>query len=146
MAETPDPGSPIGRLLESARTNGLHITGREAARRAGISPTRWREVVAGRPTGARVLVSMALAVGVDPAEALQTAGVEVEPEHLAVLLEDIHRSAAAREPVSDDAMAVEIERISALPISADARRRMIKALVDVYTEAVNEARTSPKTA
>lgn len=140
MTEDASGAQDLGQLLESARTNVLRITGREAARRAGISASRWRQVAQGARASDRVVVAMALAVDVDPAKALAAAGLPVRPEHIAELVADVRRSAAAREPEGDDEMAAEIERISALPISADARRRMIKALVDVYEQHAAETR------
>lgn len=140
MTEDASGAQDLGQLLESARTNVLRITGREAARRAGISASRWRQVAQGARASDRVVVAMALAVDVDPAKALAAAGLPVRPEHIAELVADVRRSAAAREPEGDDQMAAEIERISSLPISADARRRMIKALVDVYEQHAAEQR------
>lgn len=140
MTEDASAAPDLGQLLESARTNVLRITGREAARRAGISASRWRQVAQGARASDRVVVAMALAVDVDPAKALAAAGLPVRPEHIAELVADVRRSAAARDPEGDDEMAAEIERISSLPISADARRRMIKALVDVYEQHAAETR------
>lgn len=137
--------TPLGRLLEQARLDVLRISGREAARRAGMSEGRWRQIVAGveRKAGAdvaargtdRTVVAMALAVGVDPAAALAAAGRRVLPEHLDALVADVQASAKpAPQDQGDDGLADEIERIARLPVSPQARRRMIQAVIDLYEE------------
>lgn len=145
--------TPLGRLLEAARIEVLRISGREAARRALTSEGRWRQVVTGvqskgsgkrvpvNPT-ARTVVAMALAVGVDPAAALEAAGIDAGPQSVAALVDDFKAKAArtrGRQGEGDE-LADEIERIRDLPISATARRRMIEALVSVAEEAAAEER------
>lgn len=144
--------TPLGRLLEAARTEVLHISAREAARRAATSEGRWRQVVTGvqsKGAGKRVpvnpkpatVVAMALAVQVDPGKALDAAGIDVAPEGLAVLVEEA-RASAARASSKDtrgEELAAEIERIRDLPISAATRRRMIDMAISLFEEEVAEA-------
>lgn len=77
--------TPLGALLEQARAQ-VGISKREAARRAGVSEGRWRQVTTGvqklgsttvpvNPRLATVL-TMARAVGVDELEAAAAAGFE----------------------------------------------------------------------
>jgi hypothetical protein len=132
--------TPLGELLERARTDVLHISVREAARRTGslITEARWRQVVKGtngKPRAVNV-VAMALAVGVDPADALTAADITATPESVAALIEEARNRPRMTviEGGGGDALADEIERIRGLPISAKARIRMMQALVDVYEE------------
>lgn len=89
-----------GRLLEHARTKVLGLSGREAARRAGISESRWRQIVTGwQPAGAgnripanpspRTIVAMALAVQLDPGQVIKAAQMVVEPVVLERLIREI---------------------------------------------------------
>lgn len=140
MAPGTEPLSPLGRLLESTRTHALRLSAREAARRAGISEGRWRQIVKGQSTTDRTIVAMALAVGLDPGEALATAGATIAPEHLAALVADVQKSIGpTTSRASDDALANEIERIRSLPMSPESKQRMISALIDVYEEATQQA-------
>jgi transcriptional regulator with XRE-family HTH domain len=76
----------LGDVLERAR-EALGLSKREAARQAGISEGRWRQVVSGYqrqgdvmvPVNPRraTVVGMARAVGVPEDEALRAAGLEV---------------------------------------------------------------------
>jgi len=78
-----DELTPLGALLEAARGR---VSKREAARRADISEGHWRAVVRGYQLqgGVRIpanprretVIAMARAVGVDPAEALGSAGFD----------------------------------------------------------------------
>lgn len=135
--------TPLGRLLEAARTGVLRISIREAARRARLSDTRWHQVVTGvqRKAGSevpvnptvRTVVAMADAVGVDPAKALEAAGrVGVSAESIAAMLQEIRQPATeakAASPVD------EIERIRNLRgVSPDDKIRMVRAVVDLYEE------------
>lgn len=83
-----DPGTdlpPLGKLLEDARKR-IPLSKREAARRAKISEARWRQIVTGwqNPNDPTVparprhntVIAAARAVGVDPAEALEAAGLD----------------------------------------------------------------------
>ncbi|GIJ51285.1 hypothetical protein Val02_81710 [Virgisporangium aliadipatigenens] len=81
--------TPHGEILERARDEVLHISAREAARRADISESRWRQVVTGqykasgksvpvKPT-LRVLVAMSVAVDVDPWEVVEAARLDKAP-------------------------------------------------------------------
>lgn len=84
----PDPAlTPLGALLEDARTRKL-LSKREAARLAGISEGRWRQVVTGKQKAGDVIVpvnprantvaAMARAVEVPVDEALAAAGFSAE--------------------------------------------------------------------
>lgn len=146
-----DRFTPLGRLLEAARTEVLRISGREAARRAGITEARWRQVVTGvqtRAGGVRVpvnpravtVVAMALAVQVQPTDALKAAEIDAGADSVAALIEEAKQSIAARVrvPQKGDELADEIERIRDLPISAKARRRLIDTVLGLYEEAAKE--------
>lgn len=76
--------TPLGELIEHARGS---LSKREAARRAGISEGRWRQIVTGQqkagggivvPANPRreTVIAMAEAVGVDVDKALRRAGME----------------------------------------------------------------------
>lgn len=142
--------TPLGQLLERARVDVLKLSGREAARRAGISGSRWHQVVTGRqPKGGRLVpvnprpltvVAMALAVRVDPAEALRAANIQASPESVQSLVEEVQHPPSSSSRSRGDELADEIERIRDLPIAAAARRRMIEALVSVAEEAAAEER------
>lgn len=142
MTENSGAQATLGPLLESARTNVLRISAREAARRAGVSESRWRQVVRGHRASDRVIVAMALAVEIDPGEALTAAGLPVRPEHLDALIQDVRRGLRTREPEGGDRMAAEIERIQGLPLSASDRLRMIRALVKLYEEQAAQTRNT----
>lgn len=99
---------PEARLIAAKRAQLVpKVSGREAARRAGISPTRWRQLEAGviRVRGhdfpeiapAETLAYMALAVGVTQAE-LAGAGRDDAAEILGKLAADggLVRAQAAR--------------------------------------------------
>ena len=124
-------------MLEGARER-LGISGREAARRANITEARWRQVVTGVQTrgGQRIavnpraltIVAMAMAVEVEPAEALAVAGHDARPERVTALIGETQRI-----PASDEQqVAAEVERIMALNMSLDARLRMVRALREAW--------------
>lgn len=130
----------------------LRITGREAARRSGISPTRWRQVIAGvqRSGGSevpanprpRTVIAMARAVGVDERAALLAAGHDVGD--LDLLLTDIDSPPETPVPPLRDHGAGpidldgEIERIERLQVSASTKLRLINAVLGLYEEAQRE--------
>lgn len=79
-----------GDLLERAR-EARHVSKREAAKRAGISEGRWRQIVTGYQSVGRgmtvpvkttpqTLRAMAAAVGADPAAVLAAAGFDPSSE------------------------------------------------------------------
>ena len=148
--------TPLGRLLEAARTEVLRISGREAARRANITEARWRQVVTGVQSraGVRVpvrpkaitVVAMALAVQIDPAEALAAAGMARTSADVAALVEETRRDAAAQgaAQTAGDELAAEIERIRNLPISVKARRQMIDVVVSLFEEEAAQAAQTRK--
>jgi transcriptional regulator with XRE-family HTH domain len=142
----------LGVLIERARAE-LRISAREAARRAGISPTRWRQVVTGEqikngrpvpvnPT-ARTVVAMALAVLADPAGALAAAGLTV-PADLAPLIGDVQNEmrgqvrgepAAGGVDLSGDEhrrLTDEIARIEGLRLPESAKLMMLEALIRAW--------------
>ncbi|GAA2696318.1 helix-turn-helix domain-containing protein [Actinoplanes palleronii] len=145
--------TPLGDLLEKARSEVLRISVREAARRARISDTRWHQVVTGkqRKAGAdvpvnptdRTVIAMASAVGVDPGDALEAAGfIRLSDEHVAAILRETEEP---KPSVADASRSLvdEIERIRNLRgVSPDDKIRMIRALVDLHEEraAATEAR------
>lgn len=136
----------LGALLERARTEVLRISAREAARRAGLSDARWRQVVTGVQTkagatvpvrpSARTVVAMALAVRVDPVAALPLAGYDgVSPASVAEMVAERIRPA---EPDLGGDLAAEVMRIQGLPFSAANRLALVRALVDLHVQAAAE--------
>lgn len=141
----------LGVLIEHARAE-LRISAREAARRAGISPTRWRQVVTGsqvkggravpvNPTP-RTVVAMALAVLVAPADALVAAGLAV-PSNLGLLIDDLRgevqgREVAAPAPVvnlsADEhrRLTAEIARIEGMRLPEATKLTMLEALIRAW--------------
>jgi transcriptional regulator with XRE-family HTH domain len=147
-----DELTKLGELIEQGRAE-LRISAREAARRAGISPTRWRQVVTGEqskngrpvpvnPT-ARTVVAMALAVRVAPAEALAAAG-HAAPRDLAALVSDVQREASGQraEAVAGPAVDLtageharltdEIARIEGLRLPESVKLTMLEALIRAW--------------
>lgn len=143
----------LGELLEQARAD-LRISAREAARRAGISETRWRQIVSGSQVRrgrdvpvnpkARTVVAVALAVLVDPAEALAAAGLAV-PADLALLVRDVQstmrteqRSTRGAGPVVDltasehTRLNTEIARIEGMRLPESAKLTMLEALIRAW--------------
>lgn len=95
---------PEGRLIGAAREAAPRISIKKAARSAGISDTRWRQIEQGYrmhrgraeaepPAPAPILARMAHAVGITPAE-LESAGRADAADELRVML--------ATEPPDDD--------------------------------------------
>jgi transcriptional regulator with XRE-family HTH domain len=134
--------TPLGGLLEDARAS-LGISIDKAGQRARITRQRWSQVVTGRQPKAgrlvpvnprpRTVVAMALAVGVDPDQALTAAGISVDDT--SALVEDVRRELAEpAAPTTDDDLAEEIERIGKLRLPPDQRLRIIRAIVKVYEE------------
>jgi hypothetical protein len=143
--------TPLGKLLEHARSEVLHLSGREAARRAGISPTRWSQVVTGHAwrggvrtpirSTMRTVVAMAMAVQVDPAEALEVAGMPASPTAIEAVVSDLQarRDPPAAEAPDIGSLVDEIERIKGLRgISPKDKIRMVRAIVDLYEESEKE--------
>ncbi len=139
--------TPLGELLEHARERVLHISARRAADRAGISGTRWRQVVTGvawrggEPTAVRstprTVVAMALAVEVDPAEALRAAELDVAPEAVEAIVRDLQAPSDQAAGVTNAAprgLADEIERIRDLPIDPADKIRIVNTLIDVWQQ------------
>lgn len=151
LVDVTERQTELGVLIEHARAE-LRISAREAARRADISPTRWRQVVTGsqvkggravpvNPT-ARTVVAMALAVLADPATALQAAGYAV-PANLDLLIADIRgeqhgRESAAPGPVIDlsaadhERLNREIARIEQMRLPESAKLTMLEALIRAW--------------
>ncbi|MDP9799378.1 transcriptional regulator with XRE-family HTH domain [Catenuloplanes nepalensis] len=99
--------TPLGLLLEEAR-EGLRLSVREAAKRAGMSDARWRQVVRGwqssrgrrlevRPRPVTV-IGMAKAVRVDDRSALAAAGISLTEEQYEAALDELR---VARAPARD---------------------------------------------
>jgi hypothetical protein len=144
---TPDPPllTPLGQLLEHARQKVMHISGREAARLAGMSEGRWRQIVRGVQAKAgmdipvtapaRTIVAMALAVEVDPAEALRAAGFDVAEEDIQAMADRRRRPKLVRGAVVESGLADEIDRIRRLRgISPNDKIRMVQALIELHEE------------
>lgn len=131
--------TPLGRMLEEAR-EAIGISGREAARRATITDTRWRQVVSGiqargdKTSPARprpqTVVAMALAVDVDPAAALKAAGMDDDPKRVVALIGELDRIPP---PAAADALAAEIEAIAAMSgVPRAVKLRMIAAAREAW--------------
>lgn len=134
-------GKALGAFLETARQAAARISGREAARRAGISGTRWRQVVAGDMPPARTIVAMAIAVEADPAEALRVAGIKVDEDALTDMAAEARQQPAMPRQApgtlsraESTNLAEEIERVKSLPISAALKIRIARSLIDLYAE------------
>lgn len=139
--------TPLGKLLEHARVEVLHLSAREAARRAGISPTRWSQVATGHAwrggvrtpirSTMRTVVAMALAVQVDPAEALDAAGMPAAPQAISAVVADLEarRSTPAQPAAEGGSLADEIDRIRHLRgVSPKDKIRMVNALIELHEE------------
>lgn len=123
MSEPDQPLTTLGLLLEEARER-LSLSKREAARIAGISEGRWRQVVTGiQKAGAvnvpvnprrNTVTAMATAVRVDQAQALKAAGLEPLPS-----------AAAADEPPTGDEA---ITRVMKSDLPEDKKRRLVELL------------------
>lgn len=140
----------LGELLEEARTEVLHISTREAAKRAGISDAHWHHVVVGEQVkkGRRIpvhpsvrnTVAMADAVGVDPMIALPAAGhVGVTAESVSAIRTDLAAARASHLAVTADGeidpLSAEIQRIERLGnLSVAARQAAIRALINLHAE------------
>lgn len=141
--------TPLGTLIEGARRDVLHISASEAARRARMSESRWRQVVTGVQVkggtripvnpAPRVVIAMAAAVGADISEALAAAGLEhVSAESAAAILQELQQPAPAPRPEAG-ALVDEIERIKGLRgISPEDKIRMVRALIDLYEASGND--------
>lgn len=82
---------------------------------------------------------MAKAVGVDVSEALAAAGFNLDPEQLAMVLADIKGHNRDVLPMPDFDLVAELERVRRLPIPAQARLDLIRAIVDLHEQARDEA-------
>lgn len=146
--------TPLGQLLERARKEVLGITGREAARRSGVSDARWRQVVSGyqsTPGGrvkvnpsARSVVRMAIGVGVEPAAALEAAGIETNPEQLRNLAAEAKRAlAAGAEPPAEFDLDAALEQIERLDVSPAKKLAAVERIMRMYEQAQAERRAGP---
>ncbi|GAB7041185.1 MULTISPECIES: helix-turn-helix domain-containing protein [Catenuloplanes] len=118
--------TPHGQLIEQAREAARpRLSAREAARRAGISEGRWRQVVTGRQsvgggqtieisTKPATVAAMARAVGLDPRPVVEAAGFAYDPA------EEVEPSVAE----GDTAM----EKIMRAPVDEETRALMVRFL------------------
>lgn len=138
--------TPLGEILEKARSEVLRISVREAARRARISDTRWHQVVTGiqrkagqgvpvNPTD-RTVIAMANAVDVDPGEALEAAGyARLSPASVNRILSELIAGPAAVDETPARSLADEIDRIRHLRgVSPKDKIRMVNALIELHEE------------
>jgi hypothetical protein len=137
---TEPPTSPLGTFIETARQNSARISGREAARRAGISESRWRQIVQDGKAPARTVVAMALAVNADPAQALHTAGQPASEEVVNALLSEVRQrlDGSRSRTGTGSGLAAEIERVAQLPLPAEEKIRVANALIEMYEERARE--------
>lgn len=133
MSDLPD--TPLGALLDEARRNRAQISGREVARRAGVSEGRWRAILKEGTAPMRTVVALALAVGVDPAEALNAAGTPASAEAIHAIVADLQARTRARTdaPVASG-LAEEIERVERLPLPPAEKIRVAQALIKMFAE------------
>jgi hypothetical protein len=125
--------TPLGEYLEAARGG---LSKREAARRAGVSEGRWRQVVTGRHTSGGVqipvnpkpetVIKMAQGVGADPRRALDLAGLDST-----LLSEDQEPGAPVGEGIDPAAMA-DLQRLS--PDEVEKVRAYARGLLDARRE------------
>lgn len=130
MTTKPDP-QPEGKLITDARKR-ARLSGREAAKRAGISEGRWRQIVNGYMVVTKGVYSPV--VGAPPETIARMAqSVDVTPEQL----EEANRADAAEElrKLNDDARAVADQapddldrRIARLKADPKKRRRLTLAV------------------
>lgn len=150
--------TPLGELLEQARAE-LRISAREAARRSNISETRWRQIVSGRQMRrgeevavnpkARTVIAAALAVQIEPADALAAAGLAA-PADLSLLVGDVRtemdaqarsaRGAAVAGLSADDhdRLSREIARIEGMRLPESAKLTMLEALMRAWERYADE--------
>jgi transcriptional regulator with XRE-family HTH domain len=135
MTTKPDP-QPEGKLITDARKR-ARLSGREAARRAGISEGRWRQIVNGYMVVTKGVYSPVVGA---PAETIarMAQSVDVTPEQLASVdrpdaaeelrrLNDGARAAADRAP---DDLDRRIARMKADP----KKWRQLEKIVDLVEE------------
>lgn len=112
----------------------LGLSIREAARRAGISEARWRQVVKGSEPSIRMVATMAHAVEVEPGDAFRAAGRDMPSQgSLARLIPPVPRPTELTADIGAEA-AAEVERIRSLPFPVEVRLRMMRAVIDMYLE------------
>jgi hypothetical protein len=122
---------PEGRLIAAATTR-LNISIREAARRAGISYGRWRQITAGYQNvspgsyaavhaPARTLAKMAIAVNVTP-ERMETEGQR--PDAARIMRDILDRPGTEQPAEEDDSTAAEV-----ISILADTRDKVEAAII-----------------
>lgn len=150
MGQTTPGQTPEGRLIEKAATySGL--SARALAANAGMSDTRWRQVIRGWQPGANgvqvearassvTLARMALAVGVK-AEQLAEVGRDDAAQQLERIQAEL-QSGSSLAPLpatgSPDAAADEIELIYASNMSARRRLELIRKVLRLRAEAEAE--------
>jgi hypothetical protein len=158
MGQTTPGQTPEGRLIEKAATySGL--SARALAANAGMSDTRWRQVIRGWQPGANgtqvearasavTLARMALAVGVT-VEQLAEVGREDAAQQLGrIQAEQQSGSSVVPLPATDssDAAADEIELIYASNLPAGRRLELIRMVLRLRAEAEAEKAAERKEA
>lgn len=125
----------LGSLLEEARRT-MGISGREAARRAGISESRWRGIIRDGTAPIRTVVAMALAVNADPAEALDAADAPTSSEGIKAIVAELQARADARTATGGavSGLAEEIERVERLPLPPTEKIRVAQAIIRMFAE------------
>lgn len=150
MGHTTPGQTPEGRLIEKAATYSGQ-SARALAANAGMSDTRWRQVIRGwqqGPGGTQVearasavtLARMALAVGVK-AQELAEAGREDAAQQLQRIEAELQSgSSGSRSPAagSADSIADEIDLIYASKMSARRRLELIRKVLRLRAEAEAE--------
>lgn len=124
--ETRDDWPPWGRLIDDRREQ-MGISQNEAARRADMSGTHWRNIVKGvvgamsTPRGVRTVARMAVVAGVTPNQL-----AAVAREDVAEALRDLTAPPEREFQVGDD-FAERIERILANPAAMRRAAEILKA-------------------
>lgn len=126
--------TPLGELIEQAREE-KGLSKREAARRAGISEGRWRQVVSGQQKSGNVtirvnprpatIVAMARAVGVDEKKAMDAAGYTSWIPQFAPAVEHVD----AIDVPADDPVEALIEEIYANAHMPEERKQELVRLI-----------------
>ena len=125
-----DEPSQWDRLAEHVRRRrqDLGLSVRAAAARAGIDRGTW-----GTTENAERQLSQHLWLGVEQALSWAPGSVQAVLDGGDPGVETVNGP-----QLDESTVAAEVERVSALPLSAAARMRMIKALIDVYEDSTGE--------
>jgi hypothetical protein len=158
MNDAAEPLSPVGQVVEPAREK-LRISKREAARRAGISEGRWRQVVTGiqkagggvdipvRPR-AETVIAMLAAVELQVLDAFIRMGGEAPPPNWREIANGVYDRVESPPTPADDLVARRqalarddalIDSIWASELSDQDKLELVQIVIDERTEALTTA-------